>query len=216
MADKAARAGFSNRELDFLFRKQLTDDFLHCGVAFAVNMIGDSAVDPLAQFFQPGLGLAGYVFDRNPQRDLREACAESDASLFGLDKPRDRLVERRFADAEGLERACRENRLHSAVLLDPWDDAVFHHRLHLTRLIALKIRFIWSTVASSRQSFLPVSRATVSVVRSSAVGPIPPVEITMSAICIAVRHAHSRRSGTSPTVSTATRSTPVSDSLSAR
>ena len=44
--------------------------------------------------------------------------------------------------------------------------------------------------------------------------PIPPVEITTSPIPIAVRHAHSRRSGTSPTVSTATRSIPISASLS--
>src|SRR5260370_8225331 len=111
MAEKAACLVFTSRELDLLFRNQLTDDFLHRRVAFAVNMIGDSAVDPLAQLLEPGLGLAGYVFDRNPQLDLREACAESDATLSGLDKPGDRPLHTLFPDPKSLHLARRQHNL---------------------------------------------------------------------------------------------------------
>jgi hypothetical protein len=57
--------------------------------------------------------------------------------------------------------------------------------------------------------------AIVSVVRSSAVGPSPPVAITRWACRNASLHAQRSRSGRSPTVRIATTSTPSSSSLSA-
>jgi len=83
------------------------------------------------------------------------------------------------------------------------------------RPLAAKKRLMRSAEAESSTSGTPSTLATVSLVRSSAVGPMPPVEITTSACASAWRHAHASRSGQSPTVSTQTTSTPISKSLSA-
>ena len=52
-----------------------------------------------------------------------------------------------------------------------------------------------STDGWCSSSGTPSTSATVSVVRSSMVGPMPPVEMTTSASAIAFRHAHASRSG---------------------
>src|SRR5438105_4586580 len=73
-----------------------------------------------------------------------------------------------------------------------------------------------SADSSSKYTPRPRVAASVSVVRSSAVGPRPPVAITRSAWSSPLAKAQRIRSASSPTVITATRSTPISKSLSAR
>ena len=72
-----------------------------------------------------------------------------------------------------------------------------------------------SATSCEKVSPTPATCATSSVVRSSAVGPMPPVEITTSACVMACRHAHTMRSATSPTVTMDATSRPASISLSA-
>ena len=113
--------------------QQLRDDLFHRGVALGVDEVCDSPAHALAQFLELALGLARLALDRHAQRNLREGRAKRDPRLLGLDQSGDRLVESRLADAEGLEDAHREDRVAAAVLSEPRDDAVLHHRFHLAR-----------------------------------------------------------------------------------
>src|SRR5688572_9544787 len=65
----------------------------------------------------------------------------------------------------------------------------------MARPAAAKKREMRSADSACRTSDTPATRATVSLVRSSAVGPMPPVDTTRSARPMAWRQAHSSRSG---------------------